>query len=155
MHFSFLTFLEPQSKFTTSFRQELVKDFDSMKENIASKKFQVLDGRPKSRFLGTEEGPDPAVPSGHFANEVNVMAMQFFDKEERKFKSPDEIKNIMKSLGVDLDKPTVSLDGGSGVAASLIALIAFVGGKGHEMALYDAGWTEWVRKAPELILTEK
>lgn len=146
-------FSGPKTKFKAGFRQDLVKDFNFMKANITSCEFQVLDGRPRKRFLGTEEGPDPEVPSGHFANEVNVMAMQFFDKEKRKIKQANEIKCIMMSLGIDLCKPTVSLDGGSGVAAALIAFIAFIGGDGHEMAIYDAGWSEWVRKAPELILT--
>ena len=126
-----------------------------MKNNITSGQYQVMDGRPKPRFLGSEEGPDPNVPSGHFPNEVNVMAMQFFDKENRKIKSPEEIRSLMKKLGIDLDRPTMSLDGGSGVAASLLAFIAFLGGNCHETALYDAGWSEWVAKAPELIVTKK
>ena len=77
------------------------------------------------------------------------MVIQFFDKEHGRFKSPLEI--LMTSLGIDLGKHTVSLDGGCGVAPSLNA---FVGGDGHEMALYGAGWLEWVLKALELIMKE-
>ena len=57
------------------------------------------------------------MPNDGFPYEINVMEMQFFDKEQRKLKSAQETRAVMISLGVDLGKSTVALDGGPGVAA--------------------------------------
>ena len=108
---------EPRSAFSTSVRHDLLKDFDFMKEVVTRKTFKSQDGRPKNRFLGREEGPSLSVPNDGFPHEMNVMAMQFFDKEQRKLKSVQEIRAVLLSLGVDLGKSTVALDGGPGVAA--------------------------------------
>lgn len=112
----------------------------------------MVDARPDGRFKGTAPEPNPAIPSGHFANAINVPFFQLFDREKNVMKQSDGVLETFKKHGVDLDKEMIS-SCGSGVAASVVAF-ALHFAKGTDIPLYDGSWAEWATTVPELILKD-
>ena len=56
-------------------------------------------------------------------------------------KSPDALRKVFETAGVDLTKPAIT-SCGSGVTAAIINLaLERIGKTDH--ALYDGSWTEW------------
>eukprot|EP00794_Sanderia_malayensis_P014041 gene14041-15500_t len=142
------------TKYVPKYRPELVKEMAFMKANSQSASpVQVMDGRPNGRFRGIAPEPNPAIPSGHFANASNLPFFELFNMEKKVMKQPDEILEVFKSFKIDLDKDVIS-SCGTGIAASTLAFGAFFS-KGKEVPLYDGSWTEWATKMPELIISEK
>jgi thiosulfate/3-mercaptopyruvate sulfurtransferase len=57
------------------------------------------------------------------------------------FKSPPELGELFKKVGIDVSKPVVTTCG-SGVTASMLALALAVLGQ-NNAAVYDGSWAEW------------
>ena len=47
----------PEEKFNATFNASVVTDYDTVRENIEKRKFQVVDARPPGRYNGTEPEP--------------------------------------------------------------------------------------------------
>lgn len=124
-----------------------LKKYEDIVENIKNNKFQLIDARPSGRFNGTAPEPRSDIKSGCIPNTVNIPFINVLNTEDRTMKPTDELLNIFKSAGVDLDKPVVA-SCGTGVSASVLALAAFVCGK-RNMGIYDGSWTEWYQRAPD------
>lgn len=147
-------YASPSTKYAPKFRPELVKAFNFIKENSTkSDPVQVMDARPNGRFLGTAPEPNPAVPSGHLANTVNVPFLELFNREKNLMKQPEEILEVIKGHKIDLDKDAICMCG-TGISASTLSFAVFLS-KGKHIAMYDGSWTEWATTVPELIITEK
>lgn len=101
---------------------------------------QVLDARPAARFKGEEPEPRPGLRQGHIPGSTNIPFTSLLN-EDGTFKSPAELKAVLRFAGVDLIQPVIT-SCGSGVAAAVISLaLEVVGHKRH--SLYDGSWAEW------------
>ena len=130
-----------ERKFTSSMNTLLVRDLDHMKENLESRREQVLDSRPAGRFAGTEPEPRPGLRSGHIPGSLNLPYTDILDPDTGTLRSADELHARVTEAGIDLDKPVITTCG-TGVTAAALALALYLLGHG-DAAVYDGSWTEW------------
>ena len=120
---------------------------DNIKSNNPVK---VLDARPTGRFTGDEPEPRPDLSSGHMPKSFSFPFGKCIDPSTKWYKDPEELKKMFSAANVDLNKPLIT-SCGSGVTGSGIMFAAFLCGK-TDTKLYDGSWTEFVQRAPEMIL---
>ena len=130
-----------ERKFTSSMNTLLVRDLDHMKENLESRREQVLDSRPAGRFAGTEPEPRPGLRSGHIPGSLNLPYTDILDPDTGTVRSADALRARVTEAGIDLDKPVITTCG-TGVTAAALALALYLLGHG-DAAVYDGSWTEW------------
>ncbi len=130
-----------ERKFTSSMNTLLVRDLDHMKENLESRREQVLDSRPAGRFAGTEPEPRPGLRSGHIPGSLNLPYTDILDPDTGTLRSADALRARVTAAGIDLDKPVITTCG-TGVTAAALALALHLLGHG-DAAVYDGSWTEW------------
>ena len=130
-----------ERKFTSSMNTLLVRDLDHMKENLESRREQVLDSRPAGRFAGTEPEPRPGLRSGHIPGSLNLPYTDILDPDTGTLRPADALRARVAEAGIDLDKPVVTTCG-TGVTAAALALALYLLGHG-DAAVYDGSWTEW------------
>jgi thiosulfate/3-mercaptopyruvate sulfurtransferase len=130
----------PARAFTARLRPELVRDIEAMRTNVASRAAQVLDARSRGRFAGTEPEPRAGLRGGHIPGSLNLPYETLY-RPDGTLKPPDELRTVMTSAGVDLDRPIVT-SCGSGVTASVLALALFQLGR-PDAAVYDGSWSDW------------
>lgn len=118
----------------------LVRSLEDMLANIDSKAEQVVDARSAGRFNASEPEPRAGMRGGHIPNSMNVPFPAVL-REDRSFKTPDEIRAIFTGVGVNLEAP-ITTTCGSGVTASTLALALFQAGV-EDVAVYDGSWSEW------------
>ena len=130
-----------ERKFTSSMNTLLVRDLDHMKENLESRREQVLDSRPAGRFAGTEPEPRPGLRSGHIPGSLNLPYTDILDPDTGTLRPADALRARVTAAGIDLDKPVITTCG-TGVTAAALALALHL--LGHsDAAVYDGSWTEW------------
>jgi len=126
--------------FTPRPNNALLRTFEQMKANIASKAEQVVDARGAARFGAKEPEPRPGTKGGHIPGSANTPYTEFTNQNGT-LKSASELAQIFTARGIDPAKPVVTTCG-SGVTASIALLaLAVLGAK--KTALYDGSWSEW------------
>jgi thiosulfate/3-mercaptopyruvate sulfurtransferase len=118
----------------------LVRSREDMLANIESQAEQVVDARSAGRFNASEPEPRAGMRGGHIPNSMNVPFPAVI-REDRTFKTPDEVRAIFAGAGVNLEAP-ITTTCGSGVTASTLALALFQAGV-EDVAVYDGSWSEW------------
>ena len=135
--------IDPVEHFSAVFQPALLKDFEFMESNAKSKNpVQVIDARDPSRFQ-----------QFHILGSISAPMTNILSFKTRCMKSKEEIKNVMKETGVDLNKDIIS-SCGSGVTACVNAL-AIYHATGETLPVYDGSITEWLDRANEDIIGEK
>ncbi|NOZ43528.1 MAG: 3-mercaptopyruvate sulfurtransferase [Alphaproteobacteria bacterium] len=130
-----------QRHFSARYNATRVRDLDHMRENLATKKEQVVDARSAARFSGSEPEPRPGLKSGAIPGSINVFFREMLNPEDGTFKKPAEIRRIFEQAGLDLTRPIVT-SCGSGISAAVLMLGLYL--IGHKVnALYDGSWSEW------------
>ena len=111
-----------------------------VKENISSKKFQLIDARNKERFSGLVPEPRKGLKSGHIEGSKNIP-FQLLLNEDRTFKKKEELTKIFDQNEIDKDKD-IAFTCGSGVTACILGLAnSIISGK--KPTIYDGSWSEY------------
>ena len=111
-----------------------------VKENISSKKFQLIDARSKERFLGLVPEPRKGLKSGNIEGSINIP-FQLLLNEDRTFKKKEELIKIFDQNKIDKDKD-IAFTCGSGVTACILGLAnSIISGK--KPIIYDGSWSEY------------
>ncbi len=136
--------------FTARLRRSLVRDLAGMRQNLSTRRAQVLDARSRGRFAGTEPEPRAGLRSGHIPGSLNLPYDELYAKDGTLL-PPEELHRKFEAAGLDLDRPVVT-SCGSGVTASVLALGLYAAGR-PDVAVYDGSWTEWGGRADTPIET--
>eukprot|EP00960_Hanusia_phi_P056973 763416-Hanusia_phi.AAC.4 len=128
-----------QAAYSCEIQKGTILDMAQVEANIASKEFQLIDGRPKPRFVGEAPEPRP-IESGHIEGSYSVPFLDVL-KPDGSFKDEAELKQVFADAKVDLSQPC-AVTCGSGVTACVVrAALEVVGVR--EAPLYDGAYTEW------------
>lgn len=122
--------------------QSLMRDFNSMRENVKSKKEQVIDARGSGSFndvVKTDSGDQKA----NLPGAVNIPYATVFN-EDGTFKSVENLQNVFKAASVDFRKPLVAMCQ-RGITACALAAAAEILGKPNT-PIYYGSWYEYSRK---------
>jgi thiosulfate/3-mercaptopyruvate sulfurtransferase len=117
-----------------------VRSKADMLANLASGGSQMLDARGAGRFTGTEAEPRPGMASGHIPGSRNLPYSALF-AADNSMKSPDELRALYESVGIDLSRPVITTCGSGVTAAILLAGLETLGAT--DVSLYDGSWAEW------------
>jgi thiosulfate/3-mercaptopyruvate sulfurtransferase len=134
------------ASFHARLNHDAVKDFSQIQSKIAEHG-QILDARSAGRFTGASPEPRPGIDSGHMPGAINVPFTEL--AEDGRLKSPEKLREIFLSKGVDIQQP-ITTTCGSGVTAAVIALgLEIVGAE--KVSLYDGSWAEYAQR-PEAVI---
>ncbi|MDE3028042.1 MAG: sulfurtransferase, partial [Paracoccaceae bacterium] len=118
----------------------LVKDVTQVAACSKLGDWEIVDARAPGRFRGEEPEPRPGLRAGHIPNSRNLFHRDLITPEGT-MKSPDALRALFETAGVDLAKPIVSTCG-SGISAAILDLaLERIGHRAH--AVYDGSWAEW------------
>jgi thiosulfate/3-mercaptopyruvate sulfurtransferase len=129
------------SHFTARYTAARVRDKAQVLANVGSGVEQVVDARTEERFRGAVAEPWPGRRSGRIPDSFNVPFGALSDATTGALKTPEELRAIFESAGVDTTRPIVT-SCGSGVTAAALNLALYRFGVA-DTALYDGSWAEW------------
>jgi len=117
-----------------------VRDLSAMRDNVATRREQVLDARSAGRFAATEPEPRAGLRGGHIPGSLNLPSDTLL-RPDGTLLSAGELRKRFEAAGVDFTRP-VATTCGSGITASVLAFALHL--LGHpKVAVYDGSWTEW------------
>jgi thiosulfate/3-mercaptopyruvate sulfurtransferase len=118
----------------------ILRDAEQVKENLKTKREQVLDARSPARFNAQEPEPRPGVRGGHIPGAKNVHYAKLLNPDGT-MRKPDALAAAFREAGVDVTKPIVTSCGSGVTAAILLLALDEIGAP--DGALYDGSWSEW------------
>ncbi|MFE8118469.1 3-mercaptopyruvate sulfurtransferase [Brenneria goodwinii] len=128
----------PQT-FTARLDTSVIRQRDDVLAIIGNASAQIIDARPAARFNGEVDEPRPGLHRGHIPGSLNVPWSDLV--ADGALKPNDELEAILRSHGVDLNRPAVA-SCGSGVTAAVVVL-ALTLLNVRDVTLYDGSWSEW------------
>jgi len=127
--------------FTARINTMMVREKAQMLANLKTRREQVLDARPQSRFEGRDPEPRQDLRGGHIPGSLNLPFTDLIDPETQTMRAPDDIRNRLAAAGVDPSRP-VTTTCGSGITAAVLSLGLHMAGH-RDVAVYDGSWCEW------------
>lgn len=132
--------------FRAQLRPQLIKKMEDILDNQKDAKFQLLDSRPSEWYDGTKPSPLPGLDIGTIKSTSHLPFPSLFLEGSTLYKTPEELKALFASKGIDLSRPLTTYCN-VGVTANMLTLAAFIAGK-EDVAVYDGSWEEFVQRAP-------
>lgn len=139
----------PTTNFTAHFDADAVVDYPRLTQ-LLSKHAQILDARSNPRFTGAAPEPRPGISSGHMPGSISVPFTEL--AENGRLKSPEALRALFATKGVDISRP-ITTTCGSGVTAAVISLALELAGA-EDVTLYDGSWAEYAQQPDAVILKD-
>jgi thiosulfate/3-mercaptopyruvate sulfurtransferase len=131
----------PSRRFAARFDPSLVRGKRALIDNLASRREQVVDARASARFDGIAEETRPGLRLGHIPGSRNLPYDQVTDPQTRQLRSSEELNQLFRNAGVEVEKPIVTSCGSGVTACALAFALHLIGHPGA--AVYDGSWSEW------------
>lgn len=122
----------------------MVRDLDSMRVNLESKREQVLDARSRGRFAGVEPEPRIGLRGGHIPGSRSLPFTELVQGDGTLLPGR-QLKEKFLAAGIDFSRPVVTTCGSGTSACALLLALEVVGV--HNYGLYDGAWSEWGGRA--------
>lgn len=131
-----------------------VASFEEIKElaqhDSNGKSIQIIDARPRGRWLGKDPEPRPGLPSGHIPKSISLPFSELLDPTTKKLRPAEELKKILLDSGINpSENVEKNLMCGTGVTAVVLYAALEQAGIGGKKKVYDGSWTEWAQRVDE------
>jgi thiosulfate/3-mercaptopyruvate sulfurtransferase len=133
--------IPPSRRFSARFDPALVRDKGALLENLSTRREQVVDARAASRFDGTAEETRPGLRCGHIPGSRNLACDRVTDPQTRRLRNAEELSELFRDAGLELDRPIVTSCGSGVTACALAFALHLIGHPGA--SVYDGSWSEW------------
>ena len=133
---------EPTTLPPATFQPTVVRDRFADKAKVddilRDKSAQIIDTRSDAEFCGDEKH---AKRGGAIPGAIHLEWTEALDPTTQRFKSPDELRKILKDAGIDAAKPAVAHCQTGGRASVMAFTLELMGMRG--VRNYYRGWSEW------------
>lgn len=133
----------PKGSFSATPNRDIYATVDYLKEMHTNPACQVLDARTDQEWDGTNDRGNKRsgrVPGAHHMEWVRFVATD----DNRKFLPAGEIEALLKSAGIERDKPTITYCQGGIRAAHAAFVMELLGYK--DVRVYDGSMREWANR---------
>jgi thiosulfate/3-mercaptopyruvate sulfurtransferase len=130
----------PAGRFSTRLDRNAVRDLAAMRNNLVTRREQVVDMRSAGRFTGKDPEPRPGLRSGHMPGSKNLPYTDLVAADGTILPEGD-LRVRLNAAGIDLSQSIIATCG-SGTSACTLLLALELLGHGNA-GLYDGAWTEW------------
>jgi thiosulfate/3-mercaptopyruvate sulfurtransferase len=130
----------PLGRFSARLGRGAVRDLAAMRDNLVSRREQVVDMRAVGRFTGKEPEPRPGLRSGHLPGSKNLPYTSLVTADGTLLPEP-ALRARLAEAGIDLSQPIIATCGSGTSACSLLLALELLGHR--NASLYDGAWTEW------------
>lgn len=134
----------PPARFLAQLDRSHVRDLEAMRDNLASRRDQMVDARSAGRFEGREPEPRAGVRGGHIPGSHNLPYASLV-ADDGTLRPAETLRAMAVDAGLDPARPIVA-SCGSGLTACSVVLALTVAGA-PTTAVYDGSWTEWGGRA--------
>jgi thiosulfate/3-mercaptopyruvate sulfurtransferase len=137
--------------FQARFQPAMVRSLEQVLATVRqSVNAQILDARSQGRFEGTAPEPRAGMRSGHMPGALNLPYDRLLNNDGT-FKSPEQLRHLFDTAGLQSDKPVITSCGSGISAATLLMGLHLLGRK--DISLYDGSWAEWGSRSDTPVVT--
>jgi thiosulfate/3-mercaptopyruvate sulfurtransferase len=137
------TLTRAPGRFTARLAPQAVRDLQAVRANMSAGTEQLIDARSRGRFAGTEPEPRPGIRGGHVPGSRNLPYADLVTSDGT-MRSLPELRHLIESAGIDLNRPVVATCGSGTSACALVLALHLLG---HQAAVYDGAWSEWAAQS--------
>ncbi len=131
-----------KSDYKSTERKDLVKNKQSIDQNIDEKKFTLIDARSRERFEGKIPEPRKGLRSGCIKNSFCIPFSDCLNIDKT-FKNESELKKIFNTSLENIEQKNIVFSCGSGVTACVLALAYSLINDKYLPCIYDGSWAEY------------
>jgi thiosulfate/3-mercaptopyruvate sulfurtransferase len=125
--------------FTAQLDPASVRDLAAVRGNLETGAEQLVDLRPRGRFIGVEPEPRPGLRGGHIPGSRNLPFTELVGFDGAMLPA-DELRRRITAARIDLTRPIVATCGSGTSACALVLALELLG---RRAAVYDGAWAEW------------
>jgi thiosulfate/3-mercaptopyruvate sulfurtransferase len=130
----------PPGRFSARLDRNVVRDLAAMRNNLVTRREQVVDLRSAGRFTGKDPEPRPGLRSGHMPGSKNLPYTDLVATDGTILPEGD-LRVRLNAAGIDLSQPIIATCGSGTSACTLLLALELVGHR--NASLYDGAWSEW------------
>ncbi|KAL4219233.1 hypothetical protein ACF0H5_021815 [Mactra antiquata] len=135
--------VEPSNDFKITIDTRLMRSYDDMLKIVNKTKHdQIVD----SRLLDDPKVLSRELDGGLIPGSIRVPYSEFFNKDFT-MKDADDMKEILRSCGVDIQSAMVTTCNTGMTACCIAAVMKIV--KQCDIPVYYGSWTEWKKRSPD------
>ena len=127
-------------RFSARLDRNAVRDLVAMRNNLVTRREQVVDMRSAGRFGGKDPEPRPGLRPGHMPGSRNLPYTDLVSADGTILPERD-LRARLNAAGIDLSQPIIATCGSGTSACALLLALELLGHR--NASLYDGAWTEW------------